>query len=116
MFRCLNASFLAAITPANAGAGGAELSLIGVVLVLLAFAGLICLVRLLGSQARQLRALETLAAERRNADATFVALSRTQFSTEQGQHDSEMVDEKKLQQARALLADAVVTLQRLKQQ
>ena len=116
MFRCLNASFLAAITPASAGAGGTELSLIGAMLVLLAFAGLICLVRLLGSQARQLRALETLAADRRNADAAIAEMSRNQFSAEQGQRDSEMVDEKKLQQARALLADAVVTLQRLKQQ
>lgn len=116
MIRCLNANLLAASTPAHAGAGAGELALIGVVLVLLAFAGLICFVRLLGSQARQLHALETLAAERRNADAAFVELSRAQFSTEQGQRESGIVDERELQQARALLADAVVTLQRLKQQ
>ena len=116
MSGCLNFPLLAALAPTPAGAAGAELSLIGGVLVALAVAGLVCLVRLLGAQTRQLHALEKLAAERRSADATFAELSRSQFSTEQGQRDSEVVDEKKLQQARALLADAVVTLQRLKQQ
>ncbi len=114
----LNDILLAAVSPpglsASSPAIAPEFLLLGILFLLVALAGLYCLIRLLGAQNRQLQALETLAAERRAADQNFAELSRSHFNTEQNHREAVSVDEKQLQQARSLLADAVVTLQRLK--
>lgn len=123
MFTCLNVGCLAALTPAPAmlgvagtGTAAPELYLLGLPLLLLAGVAVYCLTRLLASQQREERLLATLAAERRAADQAAAEFSRNQFAAEQSFREQQIANEKQLRLARALLADAVVTLQRLKQE
>lgn len=123
MFICLNASCLTALTPAPALLGVAgtaavapEIYVLGLPLLLLGGVAVYCLTRLLASQQREERLLATLAAERRAADQAAAEFSRNQFAAEQAYREQQSASEKQVRQARALLADAVVTLQRLKQE
>ena len=121
MFTCLNVSCRAAFTPAPAllgvaGTGTPDVYVLGLPLLLLGVAAVYCLTRLLASQQREERLLATLAAERRAADQAAAEFSRNQFAVEQAFREQQSANEKQLRQARALLADAVVTLQRLKQE
>ena len=123
MFICLNASCLTALTPAPALLGVAgtaavapEIYVLGLPLLLLGGVAVYCLTRLLASQQREERLLATLAAERRAADQAAAEFSRNQFAAEQSYREQQSASEKQVRQARALLADAVVTLQRLKQE
>ena len=123
MFICLNASCLAALTPAPAmlgvagtGTTAAELYVLGLPLLVLGLVAVYCLTRLLASQQREERMLTALAAERRAADQAAAEFSRNQFAVEQAFREQQTANEKQVRLARALLADAVVTLQRLKQE
>ena len=123
MFTCLNASCLAARIPAPAllgvagtGAAAPEVYVLGLPLLLLGGVAVYCLTRLLASQQREERMLTALAAERRAADQAAAEFSRNQFAVEQAFREQQTANEKQVRLARALLADAVVTLQRLKQE
>ena len=123
MCTCLNASCLAALAPAPAllgvagtGAAAPEVYVLGLPLLLLGGVAVYCLTRLLASQQREERMLTALAAERRAADQAAAEFSRHQFAVEQAFREQQSASEKQVRQARALLADAVVTLQRLKQE
>ena len=125
MCTCLNASWLAALTPgpitaplggAGGGAAAPEVYVLGLPLLVLGGVAVYCLTRLLASQQREERMLATLAAERRAADQAAAEFSRNQFAAEQAFREQQGANEKQVRQARALLAEAVVTLQRLKQE
>jgi hypothetical protein len=88
----------------------------GGALLLIGGAGLFLAARIARGQERQLRVLENLSAERRGADQVTVDILRNQLSGDEAQRAANAADSKRIREARALLAEAVVTLDRLKHQ